>query len=114
MSMPAALDGLRGEIEDAAAHLGKRHDLRFKPMFGGLMAWLDEKPCAWLTPDGMALKLAPADQSVLLRLAGTSRLIAKPGASPSRHYIVLPSVVSRDTVQLAGWLAKTAAAAPRR
>ncbi|MGY3041680.1 hypothetical protein ACVWWQ_003313 [Rhodanobacter sp. TND4EL1] len=114
MSVPGSLDVLRGEIEDAATHLGKVHDLRFKPMFGGLMAWLHEQPCAWLTPGGMALKLAPADQQALLRLAGASRLIARPGAQPSRHYIVLPPRLSHDTVQLAGWLAKAAVAAPRR
>lgn len=114
MSLPAALDAMRGELEDAAAHLGKLHDLRFKPMFGGLMAYLDEKPCAWLTLGGLALKLAPADQPVLLQLAGASRLIAKPGAPPSRHYIVLPAALRHDTVQLAGWLAKSAASVPRR
>jgi TfoX/Sxy family transcriptional regulator of competence genes len=102
---------MRGELEDAAAHLGKLHDLRIKPMFGGLMAWLDEKPCAWLTPDGLALKLAPADQPSLLQLPGASRLVATPGAAPSRHYIVLPASLSRDTVQLAAWLAKSAHAA---
>ena len=114
MSMPVALAVMRGELEDAAAHLGKLHDLRFKPMFGGLMAWLDEKPCAWLAPGGLALKLAQADQPALLQLAGTSRLIAMPGAAPSRHYIVLPASLSRDTVQLAGWLAKSAQAATGR
>lgn len=106
--MPAALEAMRRELEDAAAHLGKPHDLRFKPMFGGLMAYLDEQPCAWLTPGGLALKLAPSEQAALLRLDGTARLIAKPGAAPSRHYIVLPAALSRDTVQLAGWLAKRA------
>lgn len=111
MSMPAALEVLRSELEDAAIYLGKPHDLRFKPMFGGLMAYLDEQPCAWLTPAGLALKLAPSDQAVLLQCAGTARLIAKPGAAPSRHYIVLSAALSRDTVQLAGWLAKSAAAA---
>lgn len=108
MSLPPALEVMRGQLEDAAAHLGKRHDLRFRPMFGGLMAWLDERPCAWLTPGGLALKLAPADQPALLQLAGASRLIAKPGAAPSRHYIVLPAALGRDTVQLASWLAKSA------
>jgi TfoX/Sxy family transcriptional regulator of competence genes len=112
--MPAALDVMRGELEDAAAHLGKLHDLRFKPMFGGLMAYLDENPCAWLTLGGLALKLAPADQPALLQLAGASRLIAKPGAAPSRHYIVLPAALSHDTVQLAGWLAKHAEGMLRR
>lgn len=108
MSMPAALAVMRGELEDAAAHLGKLHDLRFKPMFGGLMAWLDEKPCAWLTLGGLALKLAPADQPALLQLEGASRLIAKPGASPSRHYIIVPAAVCRDTATLADWLARSA------
>jgi len=111
--MPPSLAVLRRELEDAATHLGRSHDLRFKPMFGGLMAYLGEKPCAWLTPGGLALKLAPADQSALLRIEGTARLVAKPGAAPSRHYIVLPAVLGRDTVQLAGWLARSAAGAAR-
>ncbi len=108
MSVPPGLAALRRELEDAATHLGRPHELRFQPMFGALMAYLDEQPCAWLTPGGLALKLAPADQPALLRLAGTARLIAKPGAAPSRHYVVLPAALSRDTVQLAGWLAKSA------
>ena len=105
--MPAALDVMRRELEDAATHLGKPHELRFKPMFGGLMAYFDEQPCAWLTGGGLALKLAPADQSALLGLEGASRLIAKPGAAPSRHYIIVPSAVCRDTAALAGWLARS-------
>ena len=113
MSVPASLAALRREREDAATHLGRPHELRFKPMFGGLMAWLDEQPCAWLTPGGLALKVAPADQPALLRIEGTARLIAKPGAAPSRHYIVLPAALSRDTVQLAGWLARSAVGAVR-
>ena len=107
--MPAALDAMRRELEDAANHLGKPHDLRFKPMFGGLMAYFDEKPCAWLTIGELALKLAPVDQPALLALEGASRLIAKPGAAPSRHYIIVPAAVRRDTAQFAGWLAKSAA-----
>lgn len=107
MSTAAALDAMRRELEDAATHLGKRHDLRFRPMFGGLMAWLDERPCAWLGPHGLALKLAAADQRALLRIAGTSRLIARPGAAPSRQYIVLPAALSRDTARFAEWLARS-------
>ncbi|WP_254424557.1 TfoX/Sxy family protein [Rhodanobacter sp. C05] len=105
--MPVALDAMRRELEDAATHLGKPHDLRFKPMFGGLMAYFDEQPCAWLTVAGLALKLAPADQLALLRLEGAARLIAKPGAAPSRHYIIVPAVVCRDTTKLAEWLARS-------
>ena len=114
MSLPVALAALRRELEDAAIHLGKPHDLRFKPMFGCLMAYLDEQPCALLTPEGLALKLAPADQAALLQCDGTARLIAKAGAAPSRHYIMLPAALSRDTVQLAGWLMKRGQDAPRR
>ena len=106
--MPAALDTMRRDLEDAAAHLGKPHDLRFKAMFGGLMAYFDEKPCAWLTPGGMALKLAAADQLELLQQEGATRLVAKPGAAPSRHYIIVPAAVCRDTRQLADWLARSA------
>lgn len=111
--MSTALDAIRRDLEDAAAHLGKPHDLRFKPMFGGLMAYLDEKPCAWLTVGGLALKLAAADQLELLRLDGASRLIAKPGAAPSRHYIVLPAALCHDTARLAAWVARSAAGAAR-
>lgn len=108
MSAPPGLAARRRELEDAATHLGRPHDLRFRPMFGGLMAYLDEQPCAWLTPSALALKLPPAEQPALLRIAGTARLVAKPGAAPSRHYIVLPAELSRDTAQLARWLAKSA------
>jgi TfoX/Sxy family transcriptional regulator of competence genes len=107
MSMPVELEAMRRDLEDGAAPLGKAHDLRFKSLFGGLMAYLDEKPCAWLSLDGLALQLAPTDQPALLQLTGASRLIAKPGAAPSRHYIVVPASLRRDTVELAGWLAKS-------
>src|SRR6185312_5713580 len=75
VSMPAALEAMRRELEDAAVHLGKPHDLRVRPMFGGLMAYFDEQPCAWLTLEGLALKLAPADQSALLQLDGAARAL---------------------------------------
>jgi hypothetical protein len=113
MSTSIALALMRRDLEDAATHLGKLHDLRFKPMFGGLMAWLDERPCAWLTPAGLALKLPPADQPALLQRDGASRLIARPGAAPSRHYIVLPASLCHDTPALATWLARSASAGPR-
>jgi len=113
MSTPTVLELMRRDLEDAAAHLGKLHDLRFKPMFGGLMAWLDERPCAWLTPAGLALKLPHADQPALLQRDGASRLIARPGAAPSRHYIVLPASLCHDTPALATWLARSASAGPR-
>jgi hypothetical protein len=98
------LTPLRRDLEDAASHLGRPHELRFQPMFGGLMAYFGEKPCAWLSPAGLALKLAAADQRELLGHEGAARLVAKPGAAPSRHYILVPASIRRDTARFAHWL----------
>jgi TfoX/Sxy family transcriptional regulator of competence genes len=105
------LEALRRDLQDAATHLGRPHDLRFKPMFGGLMAYLAEKPCAWLSSEGLALKLAAADQAGLLAHAGATRFRHRPEAPPSRGYIVVPPALCRDTAQLADWLARSASAA---
>jgi hypothetical protein len=64
-----------------------------------------------LCSGGLALKLAADDQLSLLQLAGAARLIAMPGAAPSRHHIIVPAAVCHDTRQLAEWLAKSAQAA---
>ncbi|MFC4763961.1 hypothetical protein [Dyella koreensis] len=117
--MNTVLDTLRHDLEDAATHLGLAHDLRFHPMFGGLMAYMAGRPCAWLTPQGLALKLATDDQADLLAVEGTSRLEAKPGAAPSRQYIMLPLSLTRDTPIFAEWLARSVEAlrvkpAPKR
>ncbi|SFS08633.1 TfoX N-terminal domain-containing protein [Dyella sp. OK004] len=117
--MNPALETLRHDLEDAATHLGLAHDLRFHPMFGGLMAYMAGRPCAWLTSSGLALKLATDDQADLLAVEGTSRLEAKPGAAPSRQYIVLPVSLTRDTPVFAAWLARSVEAqrakpAPKR
>jgi TfoX/Sxy family transcriptional regulator of competence genes len=109
-----ALAALRADLEEAAVLLGQPQELRFQPMFGGLMAYFGEKPCAWLSADGLALKLAEADQSELLAQPGARRLVAKPGAAPSRSYVLVPAAVHRDAARFAPWLARSAAAARRR
>jgi TfoX/Sxy family transcriptional regulator of competence genes len=106
------LEALRADLEDAATHLGRPHDLRFKPMFGGLMAYFAEKPCAWLSADGLALKVAAADQEELLAIEGTRRFRHAPAASSSRGYIVVPPSLSHDTPRFSAWLARSALAAP--
>jgi len=98
---------LRQELEDAATHLGRPHDLRFKPMFGGLMAWFGEKPCAWLSAQGLALRLAEADQPALLAEEGAERFRHTPHESPSRDYILVPPGLRRDTLRFAEWLARS-------
>ena len=102
--MNAGLERLRRELEDAATHLGRPHDLRFKPMFGGLMAWFDEKPCAWLSAQGLALRLAAADQDALLALEGAARFRHRPDEPPSRDYILVPPALRSDTARFAQWL----------
>ena len=108
--MTAATDVLRRELEDAATHLGLAHELRFRPMFGGLMAYLFERPCAWLGADGIALKVKPADREAVLAVDGASPFLPRPGALPSRQYVVLPHSLTRDTPAFAEWLARGVAA----
>ncbi|WP_238149806.1 TfoX/Sxy family protein [Dyella jiangningensis] len=110
--MNPTLEALRADLEDAAMHLGRPHDLRFKPMFGGLMAYFAEKPCAWLSLDGLALKVAAADQDELLAIEGARRFRHTPAAAPSRGYILVPPSLSHDTPRFAAWLARSALAAP--
>lgn len=110
--MNPGLEALRADLEDAATHLGRPHDLRFKPMFGGLMAYFAEKPCAWLSADGLALKVAAADQDELLAIEGARRFRHTPAAAPSRGYIIVPPSLSHDTPRFSAWLARSALAAP--
>jgi TfoX/Sxy family transcriptional regulator of competence genes len=104
------LEALRSDLLDAATHLGRPHDLRFKPMFGGLMAYFGEKPIAWLSEQGMALKVPEPDQPALLAHAGAARFRHRPEAPPSRGYIMVPPSLSRDTPRLAEWLERCACA----
>jgi TfoX/Sxy family transcriptional regulator of competence genes len=109
-----ALAALRRDLEEAACLLGAPQELRFRSMFGGLMAYFGEQPCAWLSAGGLALKLAPADQPGLLEQPGARRLVAKPGAAPSRSYVLVPAAIHRDAARLAPWLARSTAAAKAR
>lgn len=110
--MNPAIQVLRQELEDAATHLGRPHDLRFKAMFGGLMAWFDGKPCAWLSSQGLALRLAEADQPALLDEAGAARFRHRPDEPPSRDYILVPAALRRDTARFASWLERSSHAPP--
>nr|WP_233171787.1 TfoX/Sxy family protein [Dyella sp. ASV21] len=91
--------------------MGRAHDLRFHPMFGGLMAYFEEKPCAWLSAQGLALKLDVADQDALLTHAGAARFRHREGTITSRGYVIVPPALCRDTGQLAEWLLRSSRAA---
>lgn len=101
------MNAARQDLEDAATHLGLAHELRFQPMFGGLMAYLSERPCAWIGAAGLALKLAPDDQAGLLGMAGVTRFVPYAGSKPSRNYLVLPPALTHDTPAFAVWLERS-------
>ena len=105
--MNAATDAARRDLEDAATHLGLAHELRFQPMFGGLMAYLSERPCAWIGAAGLALKLGPDDYTKLLGTAGVRPFVPYAGSKPSRQYLVLPSALTHDTPVFAQWLERS-------
>jgi len=101
------VNGARQDLEDAATHLGLAHELRFKAMFGGVFAYLSERPCAWIDAAGLALKVAPGDQDALLAIDGVRRFVHAPGAKPSKGYLVLPAALTHDTPSFAAWLERS-------
>ena len=105
--MNAATETARRDLEDAATHLGLAHELRFPPMFGGLMAYLSERPCAWIGAAGLALKLGPDDYRALQATAGVTPFVPYAGSRPSRQYLVLPSTLTHDTLAFAPWLERS-------
>ncbi|MEJ0025100.1 MAG: TfoX/Sxy family protein [Rhizomicrobium sp.] len=84
-------------------------DWRFKPMFGGIGVYADDKMCVSLSDIGLAVKLAPAEQDALLKLKGARRLQYEPSAPPSKTYIVVPDAMLSDRKALGHWLSVSAA-----
>ena len=84
-------------------------DWRFRPMFGGIGVYANDKMCVSLSDIGLAVKLAPAEQEVLLKLKGAKRLQYEPSMPPSKTYIVVPDAMLSDRKALGHWLAISAA-----
>jgi len=84
-------------------------DWRFKPMFGGIGVYANDKMCVSLSDIGLAVKLAPAEQEALLKLKGAKRLQYEPSQPPSKTYIVVPEAMLADRKALGHWLAVSAA-----
>jgi len=84
-------------------------DWRFKPMFGGIGVYANDKMCVSLSDIGLAVKLGPADQDALLKLKGAKRLQYEPSLPPSKTYIVVPDALLADRKTLRHWLAVSAA-----
>ncbi len=88
-------------------------DWRFKPMFGGIGVYADDRMCVSLSDVGLAVKLGPAEQEALLKLKGARRLQYEPSMPPSKTYIVVPDAMLSDAKALGHWLAVSAAGAAR-
>jgi len=100
----ATIESLKEHLAAAYSATLDLQGLTFRPMFGGVLAYTDERPLASLSDVGLALKLGPADQSALLELPGARRLQYEPDAPPSKSYIVVPESMAQDPVALAPWV----------
>jgi TfoX/Sxy family transcriptional regulator of competence genes len=112
--MPHDPRALQTQLEAAAPpHV----DWRFRPMFGGIGVYANDKMCVSLSDVGLAVKLGAADQAALLKLKGAKRLQYEPSSPPSKSYIVVPDAMLADRKTLGHWLALSAdfvAAAPAK
>ena len=85
-------------------------EVRFKPMFGGILAYVFDKPCGALFDGGLGLKFPGA--------AVRAELLAVPGARPLRYaadqpvsktYVTVPDAMLDDPQTLGVWIARSAA-----
>ena len=88
--------------------------LSFRPMFGGIMGYVDAKVFASLSDVGLALKLAGADREALLAEPGACPLQYEPSSPPSKSYVVVPDTMLSDPDALRRWIVRSAAGLPSR
>lgn len=84
---------------------------RYRPMFGGIGVYADDKMCVSLSDIGLAVKLAGEAHAGLLKLKGAKPLQYEPSMPPSKTYVVVPPGVLADAKALGHWLALSAAQA---
>ena len=82
---------------------------RFRPMFGGIGVYADDKMCVSLSDVGLAVKLAGDEHAALLKLKGAKPLQYEPSMPPSKTYVVVPAPMLADAKALGHWLAVSAA-----
>ena len=90
---------------------------RYRPMFGGIGVYADDRMCVSLSDIGLAVKLNEAGRAELLAHKGAKPLQYEPHSPPSKTYVVLPDAMLKDARELGRWLAlcaTQAAAAPAK
>ena len=98
-------DSLKQSLVQA---VGGSLDLAFRPMFGGIAAYVDGKVFAMLSDVGLAFKLAAPDRDALLAVPGARPLQYDPYKPPSRSYVSVPDTMLADLPALAGWARRSA------
>ena len=83
--------------------------LTFKPMFGGILAYVDGKVFASLSNVGLALKLAGDDHRDFLALPGAEPLRYEQDAPLSKSYMVAPTALIADREAFRAWIVRAAA-----
>jgi TfoX/Sxy family transcriptional regulator of competence genes len=83
--------------------------LRFRPMFGGIGVYADDKMFCSLSDVGLGLKLGGAEYAELLKVKGAKPLQYEPDSPPSKSYVVVPDAMLKDKKTLNAWIAKSAA-----
>ncbi len=84
---------------------------RYRPMFGGVGVYADDRMCVSLSDIGLAVKLNEASRAELLALKGAKPLQYEPHSPPSKTYVVVPDAMLKDAKALGRWLALSAAQA---
>jgi TfoX/Sxy family transcriptional regulator of competence genes len=84
-------------------------ELMFRPMFGGIMGYVDGKPFVSLSDVGLALKLSGDDYAELLAVPGAKALQYTPDMPPSKSYVVVPAAWLSDRETLRPWIVRGAA-----
>ena len=83
--------------------------LVFRPMFGGIIAYVDGKTFASLSNVGLALKLAGEDHRAFMALPGAQALRYEPDQPASKSYVVAPQALVDDPAAFRVWIARAAA-----
>jgi TfoX/Sxy family transcriptional regulator of competence genes len=82
-------------------------ELRFKAMFGGILAYAEEKPFASMFDGGLAFKLTGEDHAALLAVPGAKALRYDPSQPLSKTYVVVPDEMLGDRDALRAWVVRT-------
>jgi TfoX/Sxy family transcriptional regulator of competence genes len=84
-------------------------EVKYKPMFGGILAYIFDKPCGSLSDIGLAVRLPGAGRAELLAIPGAEPLRYAPHQPFSKTYVVVPDTMLDDPTALRGSIARSAA-----